>query len=92
MGYQHFLDRPILTSKFNVLGTVVDTSGIEIIAMMEHKNYPIFAGMIHPEKSSFDFYSGYPKIRHTGKAIRFARYLSDRFVNLARKSTHRWKG
>lgn len=91
---QHFLETESLTSFYDLLSTNVDRQGVEFVSTMEAFNYPIFATQWHPEKNSFEWYQTdgipYEAINHSAEAIYITQYVSNFFVDLARKSSHKF--
>jgi len=74
------------TSEYHVLGTSLDMSGIEYIAIVENIRYPIYATQFHPEKVMFEWnemYNDYlPK---TFEAVIANSYFAQFFINETRK-------
>ncbi|XP_026316816.1 gamma-glutamyl hydrolase A-like isoform X2 [Hyposmocoma kahamanoa] len=63
-----------------------DQDGLEFIASIEHKRYPIYGVQFHPEKSfEWKLSKNYP---HSAESIKANRYFMDFFVSECRKSGH----
>ena len=45
-------ENPKLTSFFSLLATAFDSEGIEQVAIVEGKHYPVYATMFHPEEAT----------------------------------------
>jgi len=90
----HFDVTPKLTSFFNVLSTNNDRNGDNFISTIEAIKYPIFGSQWHPEKNGFEWgmTNGIPNeaINHSAEAVLIAQYVSNVFVQQARKSNHKF--
>eukprot|EP01136_Pigoraptor_vietnamica_P006174 Opistho-1_new@38770 len=84
-----FGNEPKLSSFWDVLSTNIAPNGIEFISMMEAKNYPFYASQWHPEKPQFEW-SPVKMFDHSINAVDAVEYLSDFFVNEARRSGRRF--
>jgi len=75
-----------VSNNYRVLGTSLDMDGVEYIAIVEHKVFPIYATQFHPEKVMFEWnqlYNDYlPK---TENAMVTNSYFAQFFVNEVRK-------
>ena len=91
---QHFKDTESLSSFYDLLSTNVDRQGVEFVSTMEAFKYPIYGTQWHPEKNSFEWYQTngipYEAINHSPEAIYITQYVSNFFVNNARKSSHKF--
>ncbi|KAH7637372.1 gamma-glutamyl hydrolase a-like protein [Dermatophagoides farinae] len=63
------------------------------VSMYEHRKYPIYGSMWHPEKNQFEFVINehVGNINHDRWAIIVAQYFGNFFVNEARRSCGRFK-
>ena len=65
------------------------TSEVTLLFSITAKKYPIFGTQWHPEKNNFE-YNTNEDICHTSTAILMTQYMSNFFVNQARKSQHKF--
>ena len=72
--------------KYHLLGTSFDRKGKEFVAMMEHKEYPIFAVQYHPERPAYEWTSGH-NFNRSSASIHVMRYLSDFLISEAAKNS-----
>jgi len=89
----NFKSNTVLSSMFNLLSTNNDRNNNNFVSMMEAYKYPIFGSQWHPEKNSFEWgkeITGVPKeaINHSPEAVLAEQYVSDIFVQHARKNSH----
>ena len=73
---------------WTLLATGNDRNGLEFVAVIEAKDYPIWGTQFHPEKNSFEWTLKYPDIPHSLDAIKSASFFSNFFVEQSRKSQH----
>ena len=73
---------------WTLLATGNDWNGLEFVAVIEAKDYPIWGTQFHPEKNSFEWTLKYPDIPHSLDAIKSAAFFSNFFVEQSRKSQH----
>jgi gamma-glutamyl hydrolase len=78
-----------LHKDLNLLAVNWDANGQKYIALVEHKEFPIYASQFHPEKIAFEW-TPYEDIPRSHNAILFARYLGDFFVDEARRNNNRF--
>lgn len=87
-----FNEQPLLSTNWEIttISTeFVNTSRVEFISSVEHKQYPFFGIQFHPEKSAFEWKRrGY--FDHSQKAIITNRYFYDTFVHFARKNNQKF--
>eukprot|EP01023_Acetabularia_acetabulum_P046352 TRINITY_DN4776_c0_g1_i1.p1 TRINITY_DN4776_c0_g1~~TRINITY_DN4776_c0_g1_i1.p1 ORF type:complete len:338 (-),score=57.93 TRINITY_DN4776_c0_g1_i1:179-1192(-) len=79
-----------LADFFTVLATSVTTkepSGVEYVAAVEAKKFPIYATQFHPEKNMFEWHIPNKGI-HSIEAVEVSQALGNFIVNEARRSTH----
>ena len=69
-----FNDRGMKES-WKVLGTCKDKNNVEMVALMEHKQYPFFGTQFHPEKIMAEFHPE-ANMPHTEISYRIAHYLA----------------
>jgi len=75
-----------VSNNYYVLGTSLDMDGVEFLAIVEHKIFPIFGTQFHPEKVMFEWnelFNNYLP-RSYGAMVANA-YFSQFFVNEVRK-------
>jgi gamma-glutamyl hydrolase len=65
--------------EYQMIGVAYDSKGVEYVAIVEHKKYPIYGHQYHPEKNSFIFNPNLV-IPHTLNAVYLAQYYSNFFV------------
>ena len=75
---------------YTVIAHAYDLKGVEYVAAIEHKKYPIYAIQFHPEKNlhTWKYNSNVP---HSLNAIELAQYFGNFFVNEARKNFNSFK-
>ncbi|XP_068566337.1 gamma-glutamyl hydrolase-like [Cebidichthys violaceus] len=76
-----------LNSFYKILSTNTDGT-TEFVSTVEAYDYPIYGTQWHPEKNAFEWRS--PYIPHSPPAIKTTFYMSEFFVNEARKNFHRF--
>jgi len=76
-----------LSGFFNIVSTNKDLAGKLFVSTIEAKNYPIYGTQWHPEKNNFEFNTNL-EICHTSIAVLMTQYMSNFFVNQARKNQH----
>lgn len=75
-----------VTSEYRILGTSLDMSGKEYIAIIENVKYPIYGVQFHPEKVMFEWnqlYNDY--LPRTYGAIVANTFFGQFFINEVRK-------
>jgi gamma-glutamyl hydrolase len=82
-----FEENPRLKDFFKVLALSLDNKGLPYIAMMEAKQYPVYATQWHPEKNAFEWAS-FLRIPHSPEGIEVTQEMANFFVGEARKSSH----
>ncbi|XP_046846036.1 gamma-glutamyl hydrolase-like [Xenia sp. Carnegie-2017] len=70
-----------------VTSNIID--GHEIVSTLEGRKYPFYGFQWHPEKPPFEWNS-HKTIPHSSTAIKMSHYVSDFFVNEAKRSTHKF--
>lgn len=75
-----------LSDQYKLLATSRDSLGMEYIALLEHRDLPIFTSQFHPEKNPFEWAddTNHDSIPHTPEAVESAQYFAKFFVNQAR--------
>lgn len=86
VGPETFDKHEELRDAFIINATTVDRQGRQVVASIEHRNYPFFGIQFHPEKPTNIFC---PKVhvRHTLDSSRLAQAFSNYFVTHARRNT-----
>ncbi|XP_053606790.1 gamma-glutamyl hydrolase A-like isoform X1 [Plodia interpunctella] len=74
-----------LTKDWRITSHSDDDNGLEFIASVEHRRYPIYGVQFHPEKIPFEWNNQYP---HSYKALKANRHFMDFFVSECRKNLH----
>lgn len=76
-----------LTSQFTVLSTNT-FHNITSVSMIEHRKYPLYASVWHPEKNQFEWVvgRGVGHISHDQEAIQVGQYFANFLVGEARKN------
>ncbi|CAH3021344.1 unnamed protein product [Porites evermanni] len=72
---------------FRVVATSKDRNGVEFIANMEGKRYPVFLFHWHPAKAQFEWRRDLD-IKHTFDNILVGQYFANFFMRQARRSSH----
>lgn len=80
-----FTGNTALTTAFDLISTEVDENGDDFINMIEHKTYPIFATMFHPEKAASAM-SKFNSFSHSMEGVQLNRYFADMFIREAKKN------
>jgi len=80
-----------LSTFYNVISTNQDRKGQWFVSTVESWKYPITATQWHPERNQFEW-DIQESVEHTPDAIYSMQYLSDFFVNQARRSQHSFPG
>jgi len=75
--------------EYNVLAVSYDNDGVEYVASIEHKRYPIFAHQYHPEKNAFIWKESLV-VPHTQNAIELQQYYANFFIGEAKKNTNKF--
>jgi len=76
----------VATSDYRVLGTSLDMSGTEYIAIVENIRYPIYATQFHPEKVMFEWNEKYNDyLPKTIEAVVANSYFAQFFIDETRK-------
>ena len=63
----------------------------EFTALMEGKNYPIWASQFHPEKNPYEWTRHYTEIPHSKHAMISSAYFADFFVEQARQNYRKFE-
>lgn len=75
---------------YSVTSTNTDTRGLEYVSSMEAYDYPFYGIQWHAEKISY-WYPPKNNLNHSYNAVLIAQYVSNFFVNEARKSKQSFK-
>lgn len=81
---------PGLGEAFTPLAVQKDTDGVEYIACVEHKKYPIYGVQFHPEKNHAIFYEQVD-VPHSDNANRFGVELAFFFACESKKNDHKFE-
>jgi len=76
---------------WNPLSYNYDRHNLEYLSTIEAKDYPFVGVQFHPEKNIFEWAAKEPRIPHSRHAVHVSLYFATHFVNMARRSTHRFK-
>jgi len=76
-----------MTDNFDIISTEVDALGVEFVNIIEHKTYPIFGTMFHPEKA-VSAMSKFNNFGHSMEGAQLNRYFADMFIREAKKNNH----
>ncbi|OQS05043.1 gamma-glutamyl hydrolase [Thraustotheca clavata] len=92
---EHFLATESLSSFYKATATSLDRNGVEYIAAIEAKEYPIYGIQFHPEKNPYELGelangNVYGTINHSYEAIMAAQAFSHFFIREAKKNHHRF--
>lgn len=96
INFHRFCLTPTNFSRYNMdrfwtpLSLNWDLHGLEYISTLEAKDYPFVGIQFHPEKNIFEWSVKEPMIPHTSSAVHVALYFATHFVNMARRSGHRF--
>ena len=97
INFHHFCLTPENFTQFgldkfwNALSYNYDIYKLEYLSLLEAKDYPFIATQFHPEKNIFEWSLKEPMIPHSSAAIHVSLYFATHFVNMARRSSHRFK-
>ena len=83
-----FKNSTSLVNFFDVLATANDRQGLNYIAMMESKKYPITATQFHPEKNAFEWVTT-EDINHSGYGVKLMQTIANFLISEARASSHK---
>ena len=78
-------NNPILMKEYNLLGTSVAKNGIEFVANIEHKKYPIVSNQWHPEKNPYERGHLYHFLDRSSDATTLMTKIAAKFVNPIRE-------
>jgi GMP synthase-like glutamine amidotransferase len=76
---------PQLEEAFHIIGVSYDLQGIEYIASVEHKKYPIYGVQFHPEKAT-TIWIGTTDAPHTQDSRALVQHYSNFIVDEARRN------
>ncbi|CAI2372122.1 unnamed protein product [Moneuplotes crassus] len=80
---------PILRDHYYLLGTSYDEKGVEYVALIESKHYPIWGLQFHPEKPLYDWNPDL-QIPHSPSALQLSQFLSDFFIRQASYNSNKF--
>jgi len=80
---------PALGGGYHLLGTSYDEKGVEYVAFIENKKYPIWGLQFHPEKNIFTWKTDM-KVPHSQVAIEFSQFLANFFVKESKKNFNKF--
>jgi len=86
---KHFQSISKLNNFFSIISTNLDKKGNDFVSTIEGLNYPIYGMQWHAEKPQFEW-NIKEDINHSFEAIESMQYMSQFFVNEARKSKHKF--
>ncbi|CAI2370140.1 unnamed protein product [Moneuplotes crassus] len=78
-----------LREEYHMLGVSYDEKDQEYVAVIEAKNFPIYGFQFHPEKNIYTWRTDM-EIPHSRVAIEFSQFLSNFFIDEARKNFNRF--
>ena len=67
-----------------------DRFDLEYLSSIEAINYPFVGVQFHPEKNVYEWSEKEPRIPHSRHAVHVSLYFSTHFVNMARRSQHKF--
>jgi len=67
-----------------------DSNNLKYLSSIEAIDYPFVGVQFHPEKNIYEWSEREPRIPHSRHAVHVSLYFSAHFVNMARKSEHRF--
>lgn len=67
-----------------------DRHNLEYLSSIEAVNYPFVGVQFHPEKNIYEWSVKEPRIPHSKHAVHVSLYFATHFVNMARRSRHRF--
>ncbi|XP_041065410.1 gamma-glutamyl hydrolase isoform X1 [Carcharodon carcharias] len=85
-----FLEDEKLSKFYSILSTNNDRKGVEFVSTMEGILYPFYGVQWHPEVNRFQWQRNLA-FPHSPNAVKVSYFLSDFFVNEARKNFHHFK-
>ena len=82
-----FTQNQLLRKFWNLIGTSTSPYNEEFVAIMESKEYPIFAVQFHPEKNLYEW-----KVTadRSAEGAEIVQIMSNRFIEIARKNKNRF--
>lgn len=80
-----FLKNSKLTKDYNLLGTSVSKHGVEFVACIEHKKYPIVANQWHPEKNLYERGPLYEIVDRNHVPVELMQKIASKFVQEIRE-------
>ncbi|XP_043199245.1 gamma-glutamyl hydrolase-like [Amphibalanus amphitrite] len=77
-----------LAPEYRSVATAVDRHGLEYVAILEHRDLPIYGTQFHPEKAAFEWSTleRVDQISHAPSAVSASQYLGEFLVSEARRS------
>ena len=80
-----------LDKQFKLITTSIAPTGEEFVSIYEHKKFPIWGSIWHPEKAAFEWGKGEKGyFIHNYDAIELANFIVQFFVEEARKHQNKW--
>ncbi|XP_069700745.1 gamma-glutamyl hydrolase-like [Periplaneta americana] len=78
-----------LLREWHILSNNRDSNNLLFISTIEHRTYPFYGVMFHPEKNAYEWKvnKNHP---HFAEAISAAQYFAEFFINEARKNEHKF--
>lgn len=83
--YQTDFTKFKMDETFKVTATSQNDKGVEFIAMIEHKEFPIFGAQFHIEKAIYTLTNNLP-VNHSIEIVQVSQYLINMFGEMARKA------
>ncbi|XP_069946351.1 gamma-glutamyl hydrolase isoform X1 [Cherax quadricarinatus] len=82
-----------LSDQYKLIATSWDTPELEYVALLEHRDLPIFTFQFHPEKNLFEWAvdTQHSSIPHTPEAVEIAQNFANFFVDQARQNNQSFK-
>lgn len=90
VGIDTYNKEPSLKDFFKILSVNNGLNGKTFVSTVEAFDYPIYGTQWHPEKNNFE-YNTEENIPHSETAIQASLYMSNFFVNEARKNHHQFE-
>lgn len=84
-----FYNDPVLPNFYRLTSTNVDLKGLPFVSSIEGIKYPFWATQWHAERTQYEW-GVTEKLAHTAQSVAVHSYVAQRWMMLARQSSHRF--